>query len=213
MLGGIVVKKKIGQGIQRHVEEHASLYIFIAILFFMGIVFGTLIVQSLGYNQRSDLFYYFQQFLLEIEKDHFVDPRYALYQNFVHYLKYTGVIWILGLSIIGLPIILIMLFLKGVFIGFTIGFLVHQLGSKGFLFSLVSIIPQNMIVVPIILAMSVVSISFSSRLIAHLFGANRYQHKPNIPKYIGTMVIVTFIILAVSVFQTYVSPLMMKMVA
>lgn len=207
------MQSKIGQVIQEHLEEHSSLYLFIAVLFFMGIVFGTLIVHSLGYQQRADLFYYFQQFLVELDKDEALDVRYVLFQNFFHYLKYTGIIWILGLSIIGLPIILIMLFLKGVFIGFTIGFLVHQLGAKGFAFSLVAVIPQNVIIVPTILVLSVLSISFSLKLIAYLFGHKGYQHKPNIPKYVGVMFWVALLVFKVSLFQTYISPLLMKMLA
>lgn len=207
------MQKKIGQVIHQHLEEHASLYLFTAILFFMGIIFGTLIVHSLGYQQRSDLFYYFQQFLIEMGKEDELDQRYMLQQTFFHYFKYTGIIWLLGLSIIGLPIILIMLFLKGVFIGFTIGFLVHQLGSKGFAFSLVAVIPQNIIIVPLILALSVLSISFSLRLIAYFFVHKGYQRKPNIPKYVGVIFLVTFLVFAVSLFQSYISPVLMKMVS
>ena len=106
-----------------------------------------------------------------------------------------------------------MLFLKGVFIGFTIGFLVHQLGSKGFAFSLVAVIPQNLIIVPTILVLSVLSISFSLKLIAYLFGNKGYQHKPNVPKYIGVMLFVMLLVFKVSLFQTYISPIMMKIVA
>jgi stage II sporulation protein M len=206
------MKQKIGQVVSRHLEEHSSLYLFTVILFLMGIIFGTLTVQSLGYAQQADLFYYFEQFMDKMKEDHFVDPSYALSQNFIHYLKYIGVIWVLGLSIIGLPIILILLFLKGVFIGFTVGFLVHQLGWEGFALSFISVVPQNMIVVPVILAVSVISISFSLKLIGHLFGSQRFQQRPSFPKYFGAMMIVSAFLFFVAVFETYFSPVMMKMV-
>jgi stage II sporulation protein M len=211
--GGSSMKLKIGQVIGKHIEAHASLYIFSIVLFLMGVIFGTLTVQSMGYSQQADLFYYFQQFMIEMKKDHFVDQNYALQENFIHYLKYTGVIWILGLSIIGLPVILILLFLKGVFIGFTVGFLVHQLGWNGFLFAFIAVLPQNMIVVPVILFMSVLSISFSMKLIAHLFGTQRYNEKLSIPKYIGALVAMSGVLFMVSIFETYLSPLFMKMMS
>jgi len=211
MLGGQFMKQKIGQVINRHIEEHLSLYIFIIVLFLMGIIFGTLTVHSLGYTQQADLFYYFEQFMEELKKDQVVDPNYALTQNFFHYLKYTGLIWILGLSIIGLPIILILLFLKGVFVGFTVGFLVHQMGWKGVLFSMLAVVPQNLIVVPTILVISVISISFSLKLISHLFGKNGTQQKPNIPKYIGTLLVMSIVILMISFFESYLSPALMRL--
>ncbi len=33
---------------------------------------------------------------------------------------------------IGLPIIFVLLFMKGVIVGFTVGFLVNQMGAQGF---------------------------------------------------------------------------------
>lgn len=206
------MKQKIGQVVNRHLEEHSSLYLFTVVLFLMGIIFGTLTVQSLGYSQQADLFYYFQQFMDKVTKGEFVDPSYALYQNFIHYFKYTGVIWILGLSIIGLPIILILLFLKGVFIGFTVGFLVHQMGWEGFALSFISIVPQNMIAVPVILTVSVVSISFSLKLISHLFGSQQFRQKPSFSKYFGMMMIFSLILFLVALFETYFSPGMMRMI-
>ncbi|MDQ0339153.1 stage II sporulation protein M [Caldalkalibacillus uzonensis] len=204
------MKQRIGQVIWNHVQEHSALYLFIVVLFVMGIIFGTLTVQSLGYAQQHDLYTYFQQFLDEFARNNIVDPGYAFYQNFIHYLKYVGIIWVLGLSIIGLPVILIMVFLKGVFVGFTVGFLVHQMGMKGFMFSFVSVIPQNMIVVPLILMMSVISISFSLKLIAHLFRQNRTYQKLSLAKYIGAMAIAAAVLLIVALFQTYLSPLLMR---
>lgn len=207
------MRHKIGQVVIKHIEEHASLYIFIIVLFLMGVVFGTLTVQSLGYSQQADLFYYFQQFMEEMNKDHVVETSYAFYQNFIHYFKYIGVIWILGLSIIGLPIILILLFLKGVFVGFTVGFLVHQLGWQGFAISFLSVVPQNLIIVPVMLLVSVISISFSLKLIGHLFGAKSSLQKPSLSEYIMIMLVVTLILLFVSLFEAYLSPIMLKMVS
>ena len=43
-------------------------------------------------------------------------------ESYFSQLKYIGFIWILGISIIGLPLIFILLFVKGVVVGFTVGF-------------------------------------------------------------------------------------------
>lgn len=66
---------------------------------------------------------------------------------------------------IGLPIILLLLFLKGMVIGFTIGFFVQQMGWKGFLLSFVSVLPQNLIIIPIFIVVAVISVSFALQLI------------------------------------------------
>lgn len=207
------MRKNIGQVIQQHVEEHGSLYLFTIVLFVMGIIFGTLTVQSLGYSQQNDLFAYFQQFISEAQGgEALVEPSYALTQNLFHYLKYVGLIWILGLSIIGLPVVLVLVFLKGVFVGFTVGFLVHQMGWDGFWFALVAVIPQNLIVVPLILVMGVLSISFSLKLIGHLFGTKGKFRKPSVTKYVWAMFVASVILFFVAIYQTYISPLLMGLI-
>lgn len=206
------MKKTIGQMISKHIEEHRSLYVFSIVLFFMGVIFGTLTVQSLSISQQEDLFHYLERFMLEVNENGMANTSLALFQNYSNNLKYIGVIWILGLSIIGLPIILVLLFLKGVFIGFTVGFLIHQLGWHGFGFAFLVIVPHNLIVVPILLVMSVISISFSLQLISHLFGTQRFQKKPNIPKYLGTMFAAAIFLFLVALFETYISPMLMNIV-
>lgn len=207
------MRQRIGQVMNQHLEEHSSLYLFTVILFIMGVIFGTLTVQSLGYMQQEDLFYYLQAFMSELQSGQLMDTssNYALFQNFMQHLKYIGFIWLLGLSIIGLPVILILLFLKGVFIGFTVGFFIHQLGWGGFLFSLVSVVPQNLVLVPLILLISVLSISFSLRLISHLLANQRTRKRPSFVKYSGVMVALSVILFGVALFETYLSPAMMKL--
>src|SRR5699024_2934251 len=52
-----------------------------------------------------------------------------------------------------------LLFLKGLVVGFPVGFLVNQMGTTGFLVAAVSIAPQNIAVIPVyILARSLVII-------------------------------------------------------
>ena len=76
--------------------------------------------------------------------------------------------WILGISIIGLPVIFIMVFLKGIVVGFTVGFLVNQMGINGFFLSFVSVLPQNILLIPAYLIMGTCAIAFSMRLIRQL---------------------------------------------
>lgn len=206
------MRQKLGQVMNHHLEEHSSLYLFTVILFVMGVIFGTLTVQSLGYSQQADLFYYFEQFVGVLKSEQFFNSSYAFLQNFFNHIKYIGFIWILGLSIIGLPLILILLFLKGVFIGFTVGFLIHHLGWNGLLFSLVSVVPQNLVIVPVILLISVLSISFSLKLIAHLLPHRRVQQRPSFVKYSTVMIALSAVLFVVTLFETFLSPVMMKMI-
>lgn len=205
--------RRMEQGLIRHFEGHSSLYIFVTVLFVMGIFFGTFILQSLGYSQQLELNEYVQHFIAEVNKGDIVNPQHGLTQNFLHYFKFMGAIWVLGLSIIGLPVILFMIFLKGVFVGFTVGFLVYQLGWKGVGMSLFSVVPQNLIAIPLLIILSVVSITFSIQLIRHLFGTRTGYRRPNIGKYVAFMVAASLVSLKIALIETYLSPALMRMVS
>ncbi len=204
--------EKMGQVIYKHLEEQASLYLFNIVLLVMGIIFGTLTIHSLGYAQQHDLFTYFQQFLEALSQDSPSDPKAMLIHHIIEDVKYVGIIWLLGLSIIGLPIILVMVFLKGVFVGFTVGFLVHQMGMRGFWLALFTVIPQNMIMVPVILLISVSSVTFSIKLAGHLFSRARAYQKLSLAKYVGLFTIAFLAVVIVAFFQTYLAPPLMKMI-
>ena len=64
-------------------------------------------------------------------------------------------------------------FSKGVLIGFTVGYLVGQYSWKGLLFALVSIAPQNLLIIPVLMMCSVAAITFSLYIIRDRFIMNR----------------------------------------
>ena len=48
--------------------------------------------------------------------------------------------------------------MKGMVVGFTVGFLVNQMGWNGFLLSFVSVLPQNFIIIPVFIVTATLSV-------------------------------------------------------
>ncbi|MED4959249.1 stage II sporulation protein M, partial [Paenibacillus macerans] len=112
------------QPIRHALKDQTPLYVFVAVLFLMGVVFGALMVNALTLEQQQDLSRYFGDFFLSINEGGTEFQLMSYWEVAVLHLKWLGLIWLLGLSVIGLPGILILDFLKGVLIGFTVGCLV-----------------------------------------------------------------------------------------
>ncbi|AEH47338.1 stage II sporulation protein M [Parageobacillus thermoglucosidasius] len=196
-----------------HMREHASVYLFVIVLFLMGVIFGAIVVNSLNFGQKQDLYYYLTQFFGQVSKGNIAGARDMFQQSYFHNLKYVAFMWVLGISVIGLPIIFILLFLKGIVVGFTVGFLVNQMGWQGFLLSFVSVMPQNLIIIPAFLVMGVVSISFSLQMVRNQF--MKRGHEPIFPmimRYTTVMILISISLLVSSSLEAYVSPLLMKQV-
>lgn len=162
-------KKTAAKFAVKHVTDHSSLYLFITVLFLMGVIFGAILVNSLSFTQKEDLFYYLSQFFGQVSENNMASSQDMFVQSAAHNIKYIALIWILGISVIGLPVILILLFLKGVVVGFTVGFLVNQMGWSGFLLSFVSILPQNIFIVPVFIVIAAMAVSLSIKMTRRIF--------------------------------------------
>ncbi|MBA2870052.1 stage II sporulation protein M [Anoxybacillus calidus] len=194
-----------------HFREHSSIYLFMIVLFLMGVIFGAIVVNSLNFSQKQDLYYYLTRFFGQVSSGELASAYDMFQQSYFHNIKYIGLMWILGISIIGLPIILILLFLKGIVVGFTVGFLVNQMGWHGFLLSFVSVMPQNLLIIPAFIIMGAVSVSFSLKMVRNQFMKRAYEPVfPMIVRYTLVMIFVSIGLLASSFIEAYLSPSLMK---
>jgi len=166
--------------IMNHLKEHSTIYIFMTILFLTGIIFGAILVNSMNFVQKQDLFFYLEQFFGRIADNQTIANHSILKDSFLFHIKYLVLIFILGLSVIGLPFVWILLFIKGLVVGFSVGFLVNQLGLNGLLIASVSIAPQNILIIPIYITAGSLSMIFSLKLLQKLFSQKNsrpvFQH-------------------------------------
>lgn len=132
-----------------HVKTNITIYLFITTLLVTGIVFGAIIVNSMNFVQKQDLFFHVNQFFTKLNNGESIISKDIFKKSFSFHVQYLALILLLGLTIIGIPLIWLLVFLKGLVIGFSVGFIVNQLGFKGLLLATVSIAPQNIIIIPV----------------------------------------------------------------
>jgi stage II sporulation protein M len=195
-----------------YMQEHLSLYIFISVLFVMGVIFGALMVNSLSPEQKYDITRYLGSFFQSVDQGADYSGKQSFQQAFLLHMKWIVLIWILGLSVVGVPLILILNFLKGVLVGFTVGYLVGQMAWKGLLFSLVSVAPQNLVIIPALVICSVTAVSFSIHLIKNRFLRTKGSVYGHFINYFIITLTMAGILFGVSLFEAYISPTMMKWV-
>jgi len=206
------VRSRVGQTIQTYAREHQSLYWFTIVLFTMGIIFGAVLVNSLPLSQKQELYGFLQYFFNSLSQQGIPETSTHFQQSFGFYAKTVAIMWVLGLSIIGLPMILLMLFLKGVVVGFTVGFLVNQLQWQGVTFAMMGILPQNLLVVPALFIIGVSGISFSLRLIKTRLVSKRDDIMPHFIGYTVLVMCMLGVLTMAALFETFVSPRLMQVV-
>lgn len=191
--------------IRNSFQEHMPLYLFVAVLFLMGIVFGVFMVNALSLEQKQDLSAYLGTFFQSLDQPDF-DAKQSFQHAFGLHLKWMLLIFLFGLSVIGLPLVLILNFLKGVLIGFTIGYLVGQFSWKGMMFALVTVAPQNLVLIPTFLIASVAALSFSIFIINSRVLDRKGNVGPVFWRYSLTSLTMVGLCMFVAAFEAFVSP-------
>jgi len=201
------------QSFRQTLKDQTPLYVFVAVLFLVGVLFGALMVNALSLEQQQDMARHLNHFFISVQDSGETMMQSSYWSIAGLHLKWIGLIWILGLSVIGLPGILILDFLKGVLIGFTVGYLVGQYSWTGLLFALVSIAPQNLVIIPMLMMCSVAAISFSLYIIRNRFLMHRggSMVRP-LTSYALITLCMVILALCISSFETWVTPAMMQWV-
>ncbi|WP_438351336.1 stage II sporulation protein M [Paenibacillus sp. FA6] len=201
------------QSFRNSLREQTTLFIFVAVLFLVGVVFGALMVNALSLEQQQDLATYLGDYFVTLDQGSGGSEQAAFWNIAILNLKWVGLIWICGLSVIGLPGILILDFLKGVLIGFTVGYLVGQFSWKGLLFAMVSVAPHNLLVIPVLVLCSVAAITFSLHIIKNRMLMHRQGNftRPFV-NYVMLTMVMGLLMLGISSFETWVTPVMMRWV-
>lgn len=153
-----------------HVKENMTIYIFMITLFLTGIIFGAITVNSMSFVQKQDLFFHLDRYFVQLNGEEEIASKDILKRSFFFHVKYLFLLFILGLTIIGIPVVWILIFMKGLVIGFSVGFIVNQLGGKGLLIATLAIAPQNIIIIPVYIFAGSLSMIFSLSLLYKLFG-------------------------------------------
>lgn len=148
----------------QHFKNYANRYFFLLIAFIIGVSAGAFTVNGLSSTQRDQLGSYLTNFLQLLDNQP-VDNSELFKLSAMLNLKIVAALWILGVTIIGVPLIFVSIGIRGFITGFSSGFIIQALGAKGVAFSIIALLPKEMIIVPCIIAIGVNGINFSLNII------------------------------------------------
>ncbi len=131
-----------------------KLFLFLIIFSLIAIIFGSIFTVIIGKDNSLTITSKTTEFITEINKLNYLES----FKNVFSYnLLFLIIIWLIGISIIGIPITLILFFIKTFSLGFTISSFILTYKVKGLLINVIYIIPCQIIN----LIISIYLISFS----------------------------------------------------
>ena len=192
------------------IKKEKSLYISLILVIIISLIFGTLFITILSDTDKLLVTNSITNFFESIKNNTFIRNDYIL-NNILNNNLYGILIFILGFSIIGIPILICMLFYKGFILAFTISTLIYTFKFDGILVSLIYIFPHLIINLFIYFILIYYSFNLSIKLFRKITNKENFKIKFILKKYIIILLIsiVTFTLTAL--YETYVMSYIIKL--
>ncbi len=158
-MGKRTIRFSLKDIILNYVTENFNKYLLVIVIFLIGIFTGVIVINNSSEEtafRTADYVTGFIQTLKNTEKINFSE---LLLSSVKRNFGLTVILWFAGTTVIGIPVVFIILFIRGLSLGYTISAFTSILGtSKGIMFLILSLFFQNVMFIPAILTIGVSSI-------------------------------------------------------
>lgn len=192
------------------IKINKKIFVFLFVLMLMGIIAGSIFTTILNSSDKELVINHLNEFIDNINNNK-LDYLFALKNNLITNISYVILIWLLGISVIGLPIIIIMFFTKCFILGFSVGAVLTTFKLKGILVSLVYVFPGQVISLLFLLLLMMYSMSFTFKMIYAILKKKSIDFKLIMNKYFKILLIVLGTIILMSLYDTYLMPRLIKL--
>lgn len=205
------MNKKLKDGLAI-ILPNKRINLFVIFVLVLGIISGSIFLMTIKDNDKSLVVEQINNFIMNISNnkiDNFMAFKNTICENYI----FIFLIWILGMSMIGVVVNIFLVYFKGFIYGFTLSSFYIVFGYKGLLLSLIYVCPTIIINFIIAMILGVYSILFTSYLWKVIFSHDRNTGvKRFIKKYLVILCFVLVLGFISSICESYLIPAMIKVV-
>ena len=144
------------QTIKGHVLNNKKEYIVVSILFVIGIFLGVFFINNINQEPRTQITEYVNQFVEQLKNTESLNTVELLKTSIGQNIILAISLWFFGTTIIGIPVVFGIVAYRGFCLGYTIALCINIMGlGKGISFVLVTLLLQNILLIPAMLALAV----------------------------------------------------------
>ncbi len=157
-------KNEIFNAIKEDIINNAKSYFIVLIIFAVGVFLGVMFINQM--QEKTRIEQYINTYVDETKGLENGDYLSELQNDIFSNVGLVLALWFAGTTIIGIPIVLGIILVRGFCLGYTIASCVFVLGRiKGIIFILITILLQNIIFIPAIMILGVSSIKLYKSII------------------------------------------------
>lgn len=184
-----------------------------AILFFflLGISVGTFMELMLSAQDKNDLLQYLNQnlFTVKLSSDSF--PQIFV-NSVANNLGLLILIALSGVTVIGFPVALLSVAYKGITLGFSSALLLETLSLKGSALILLTMVPQNIILVPILLLAAICATNFAFNTISDRRSGIKKSLTNNAGSYVLYHILFSLLLLIGCLIESFICPILLQLI-
>lgn len=195
--------KILSDKVREHILSNIISYIILILFFSLGIIGGAYIYNCYDTGELGVLVEFFN----DAEEAYKNSPGSNLdifKLAFSSSFKTVFLIWILGFTVIGIPIVFFTIIKKGFVFGLISNFLITNY-SDGIITAVIILIIDSLVLLPVIYLMATYSISLSRTLIGMILGKIRFRVnlKNYIIFYFALLICAVFVVVIYSLLEAY----------
>ena len=196
---------------KNNILKQKKLYLFLIGLMVTGLIAGILFWFVISKEDKLLVTKNLTDFFSCIKEGNSINYRASLLNSVVTLLIYVVLIWLLGISIIGLPIILVMMAIKSFIVGFSIVGIISSYGLKGIVGAFVYVFPHQIVFLLLLILLGFYASAFCIKLFKYLFLKQMINFKEAMRKYLKILGISCLSVLVISLFETFISTYFIKL--
>lgn len=202
--------KKEKNALQKEIQKNKYKYIFLLTIILIGFISGIIFSNILSYNDHQEISNTLKDYFLGIKNNQSINYLGNFLNVFsVNYL-YMLLIWIFGLSIIGIILNPFILYFKSFVIGFSVGIIISVYSYLGILGSLLYLFPHLLINLLVYTLLSFYGIKLSIKLFKALFLHKNFNFQELVKKYLKILGLASIILLITTLYETFLADFVMK---
>lgn len=179
-------------------------FLFLAILSIIGIITGALFMTILSSADKETINKSLTEYInnignIKLDLKNFMN-------NFIINIMYALIIWILGISIIGLPIVIIVIFFKSFLLSFSISSFIINFKLKGLAYGFTYLFPHAIINFLTYMFLGVYSIKLSLNFVSAIINKKNINMQSIMIKYFKILLISLTIVFVSTLFETFIMP-------
>lgn len=206
------MKQRLQYVLLEHVRSHRGAYLLVVICFIGGVLLGSFTINVLNEQQRLELGEYINTYVRELLLGNifFHDERLLTVYLSAN-IRIVTIFAFLGVIVIGLPLALFFVGLRGYIIGFSAGFLIYEKGLPGAFLAAASILPHHFVSVPGLLLAGAASVQFSSNLLYSKITRKPFLLRAELVHYCAIMFLALLFFMTAALVETYVTPFFIQL--